>query len=531
MFIDKLLVENYRALKKVDVNFNKHLNIIVGDNETGKSTLLEAINLALSGQLNGRNVQYELHPFLFNTETVVEYIENLKQGETGQPPKILIELYLEDNESLARLKGTNNTLRENCPGVSLSVEFDESYSSEYADYTKFPDQIRNVPIEYYSVIWRSFAGENITSRSVPLKPTMIDASTIRHNTSANKYVLDIVKDHLSPEQRVQLSLSYRKMKDVFLEEENVKAINDNLATKQGHISSKNLSVSLDTTSRASWETGIMPQLDEIPLPLVGKGEQNSIKIKLAMDASDDAHVFLIEEPENHLSYPNLNNLIARVAELSDGKQLIITTHSSFVLNKLGVENVLLFNRDKNITLKQLSSDTYDYFMKLPGHDTLRLILTQKAILVEGPSDELIVQKAFLKRHNCMPLEKGIDVITVKSLAFKRFLEIAKLLNIEVNVVTDNDGDIEKLKKKYEGYKDDEKIKIYYDMDINAKTLEPQLLKANSLLVLNNVLGTGFANDGELLNHMESNKTDCALKIFNTDADINFPEYINNAIRE
>jgi predicted ATP-dependent endonuclease of OLD family len=35
--------------------------------------------------------------------------------------------------------------------------------------------------------------------------------------------------------------------------------------------------------------------------------------------------------------------------------------------------------------------------KLPGYDTLRLILCNKAILVEGPSDELIVQKAYFVR--------------------------------------------------------------------------------------------------------------------------------------
>ena len=43
---------------------NPDLNIIVGNNECGKSTLLEAIHLALSGQLNGRPIQTELHPHL-----------------------------------------------------------------------------------------------------------------------------------------------------------------------------------------------------------------------------------------------------------------------------------------------------------------------------------------------------------------------------------------------------------------------------------------------------------------------------------
>ena len=87
-------------------------------------------------------------------------------------------------------------------------------------------------------------------------------------------------------------------------------------------------------------------------------------------------------------------------------------------------------------MNELTPDTYDYFKKLPGHDTLRLILSKRSILVEGPSDELIVQKAFHAKHAASPLERGIDVISVKSLAFKRFLEIARPLGIRVDVVTE-----------------------------------------------------------------------------------------------
>src|SRR5690606_34857964 len=130
----------------------------------------------------------------------------------------------------------------------------------------------------------------------------IDASNIRNNTGTNKYVIDIVKDSLSTPELAQLALTYRKLKTLFSEDPQIVSINKNLTTKKGDISDKELSVSLDATSKASWESHIVPHLDEIPLPLIGKGEQNSIKMKLAMDASIDKCVYLIEEPENHLSY-------------------------------------------------------------------------------------------------------------------------------------------------------------------------------------------------------------------------------------
>ena len=56
MHITKVVIKNYRCLNETTVDLNAHLNILVGNNECGKSTFLEAVNLALSGLLNGRSV-------------------------------------------------------------------------------------------------------------------------------------------------------------------------------------------------------------------------------------------------------------------------------------------------------------------------------------------------------------------------------------------------------------------------------------------------------------------------------------------
>ncbi len=508
---------------------NEKLNIIVGNNECGKSTLLEAIHLALSGQINGRPLAIELHPYLFNQAAVRDYIDKLKSKELAPPPSILIELYFADIPALAACKGINNSLKEDVPGVKLTIEFNEEYGAEYAAYVADPTMIRTVPIEYYAIRWRNFADADITVRSVPIKPSLIDASTIRNNSAASRYVVDIMKDSLSRNEQVDLALTYRLMRDRFLDEDKVIAINTALAGKKGSISKKTLSVSLDTSSRTGWETGVMPQLDEIPMTLVGKGEQNSVKVKLALETSAESHLVLIEEPENHLSHSNLNALIEHISDKRGNRQLILTTHSSFVLNKLGLESVRLFGRAANASLEDLSDGTQGYFLKLPGYDTLRLILSERAILVEGPSDELVVQAAFKKKHGKMPLEAGVDVITVGGLAFKRFLEIATLMQLQVDVVTDNDGDLEALKTKYDGYLDKDNVKIRYDKDVIYKTLEPQLLKHNDRAVINGILGKDYDTDDELLAYMERNKTEVALRLFETEKDWTIPPYIEEAV--
>jgi len=529
MTIERAIIKNYRTLRSADVRFSDALNIIVGDNESGKSTLLEAVNLALRCQLNRRPAAYELHPYLFNNEVVAEYVKSHNDGKPQPPPEILIELFLSDTPEVAELKGSINSKMADAPGISLSIQLDEEHCAEqYNAYIADGKAVNSLPVEYYTVIWRGFNGTTLTSRSIPLKSALIDPAAISNTYAANKYVLEIVRDYLTKTQAVDLALSYRHMRDEFLKDERIKAINADLAGKQGDVSDKILSMAMDTTTRASWETGVLPHLDDVPLTLVGKGEQNAIKIKLAIASEEECSIFLMEEPENHLSHANLNKLISHLASKCEGTQLIITTHSSFVLNKLGVDSVLMFNGETAITLNDLPPSTKTYFKRLPGHDTLRKILATRSILVEGPSDELIVQKAYRQAHGCMPLDAGVEVISV-SLAFKRFLDIARKLNLTVAMARDNDGNAAAKKALYEDYAGEAGIRICIDDDDTLRNLERQLIAVNGRDKLNRMLGTHYANDDELSSYMTNNKTDCALTLFECTEDLVIPDYIQDAV--
>ncbi|BDX38715.1 hypothetical protein CYCD_20700 [Tenuifilaceae bacterium CYCD] len=45
MIIRKVLIENFRAYKNIDISFNKGINVIIGKNDVGKSTILEALDI------------------------------------------------------------------------------------------------------------------------------------------------------------------------------------------------------------------------------------------------------------------------------------------------------------------------------------------------------------------------------------------------------------------------------------------------------------------------------------------------------
>jgi predicted ATPase len=535
MYISRLYIEGFKRLARFDLALNERLTVIVGDNETGKSSVLEALALVLSRQYDGRTIDHALDPYLFNAAIVRGYFEQLRSGKTTTPPHIIIEAYFNDDgddAALARLKGTNNTNSEDCPGLSLGIDVDSDYVEALKEYARDPSSPAVLPVEFYSVTWRAFSGEAVTLRNLPFRPAVIDTNLPRAYRGPNKYVVQVVNDVLTEEQRRELSLAYKKLRHEFTQQPGVTAINQHLATQGNPATKKNLTVQMDMSSRSAWDSAITAHLNDLPFDCAGKGEQCRIQMRLAIAGAGKARVLLIEEPENHLSHSHLNMLMDDIRHDCADRQVVVTTHSGFVLNKLGIDTLKLISRSGQATmLTGMTPDTNDYFMKLPGYDTLRLILSHRCILVEGPSDELIVQRAYKNKHGRLPLEDGVDVISVGALAFKRFLEIAALLKLDVRVVTDNDGDVAALKSKYEGYMSGEHstIRMCYDDDERYPTLEPQLLKSNTVTALNAILGTTHADEEALLKCMARNKTDCALKMFETDETWTAPGYIANAV--
>ena len=433
--------------------------------------------------------------------------------------------------------GSHNSKKlKDTEGIVVSIKFNDLYKVEYEDYIK--NEVTSIPIEFYEMERKSFADFGIASSSIPVKSYIIDSTNYVPLSGSDVYISRIINNVLSLEERNKISQASRNMKVLFSEDSSVVDVNKSINNKN----EDDLSIDIDFGTKKTWERMFITKSQGIPYNNLGKGSQCMLKTSMIFNKKnvDDKGIVLIEEPESHLSHSNLNVVLNKIENQYNDKQLIISTHSSFVANKLGLDKLILLNNNKTIRLNDLKRKTYDYFRKLNGFDTLRILLAEKVILVEGGSDELIVQRAYLDEHNKLPIEKGVDIISV-GLSFKRFLEIAVKLNSKTCVITDNDGNIAALKEKYKDYIGKKDIEIYYDSVVhpysgtisnyNNNTLEPCLLRSNNLNTLNDVLGKKYKNEDELLLYMKENKTDVALKIFNSDKKINYPEYILKAVKK
>ena len=403
--ITKVVVKNFRRFRNTTIEFTAGLNILVGDNESGKTTVLEAINLALTCRWQGKHLNAEMSPHFLNADATAEYLDELTKGTHPEPPEMMIELFLVESTETATLKGTNNSLGEDAPGLRLTACLDPDLQAEYLAFIAKPDEVKSVPTEYYRIDWFGFRGLPINPRAIKVSASVIDASRIRLQSGADFYLQQIITGSLDAKERAQLARAYRSFQEAFAEAPAISTINAALDASQDSITDKKLTMEINASQSNQWEGALAPHLDRLPFQVSGSGEQNKLKILLALARKiEDSHLILIEEPENHLSFSSLSQLIEKISTKCAERQVIISTHSSYVINKLGLERLMLLSNNTVTRTSALPATTQIYFRKLSGYDTLRLVLAKAVILVEGPSDELIVQRAYLDTYHKRPIE-------------------------------------------------------------------------------------------------------------------------------
>lgn len=512
--ITKIKLHNFKRFKEFSVDFDDKLNLFIGDNEAGKSSILLAIDIVLSGSVN--KIETIGLDSIFNSEIIQEFLKSDKKYENL--PNLYIELFLNEQNN-PDLNGKYNFDGILSDGLLMQCEPNDELSKEISEILKQPEP--NFPFEFYSVNFKTFKGEGYSTYKKYLRHINIDSSQISNEYATRAYVKKMYNSNLKNEaERNKYQNEYRKSKDIFK--------NDVFAELNSRIDE--YSFSIKSNSKANLETDLTIAENNISIENKGKGKQCFIKTEFALKKTDvKLDVILLEEPENHLSHINMKKLIKRIND-TDDKQLFITTHNNMISYRLDLRKAILLNSNntKPVLMKSLTNSTAKFFMKAPDNNMLEFILSKKVILVEGDA-EFILMEAFFKNDTNSKLEESdIHVISVGGISFKRYLEIAKLLEIKTAVIRDNDKNYEKnCIENYEEYSN-ESIKIFADNDNNRSTFEICLYQDN-ITICDDLFQEGRISLS-VQEYMIQNKAEVAFELLDKKAnDINTPQYITDAI--
>lgn len=534
--IERVVVKGFRVLRDFEWCPQEDVNILVGDNASGKSTVLDALELCLGCRINGRRAADELTPYWFNAQDVNEFFTSLDKGDAScVPPSILIEVYFKAVPGkVARTRGVCNSRKEDSAGIKLEIALDEELLPDFFAACREEGPMgRVLPVEYYTIRWSVFQGRAIRQAPEGVACARIDAAPPVSFRNADSLARSIVDENLSAKELRDVSGSYRLLRQ---------HIDSEILSKMLGVTSdddrfSDVGFQMDQSPRSDWRNSVVLQQAGMPLTQAGMGFQVEAKAFFALQKSSESKVLLMEEPENHLSHTTLTRVLGMLSGGLGGRQLFLTTHSAFVLNRLGLDKLALMSGGKSpVGISGLAEDTVLYFQKQSGVDTLRIVLADRVVIVEGPSDEMVFNWAYRKVRGKEPREDGIDVITYGTRG-KRALELGHALGRDkMAVLRDNDGkDPSKWIDAAAAHLEDGKREMFVGAEGMGKTLEPQMVSANAgnLSLLRKVFGLKGINGKKLSEEMESEKTEWAWQLASSEPALSsglcVPSYITDAI--
>lgn len=514
--IRRLVLKNFKRFKTLELEFDPELNILVGGNEAGKSSVLQAIDIALSASRS--KVETIGLEALFNADCITEFLASTRR--IADLPELLIEIYFDDLPGRHDLDGRNNSKGTDHLGIKMVCKPVDEYTKEIQAI--LAEKHDNFPFEYYSVHFLTFTDEAVFPHKKPLQHLLIDSSLINNEHATRDYTRSMYAAHASVAQRNLHGFEYRKAKAKF-KDEAFKTMNDGLDAYKFDVR---------TSPKANVETDIIITEDDIPVDSKGKGRQCFIKTEFALRNREHAlHVLLLEEPENHLSQVHMRKLIERI-RASVKKQLFVATHSSFIATRLNLRKVLLLsdeNPSRPASLKDLSPGTAEFFMKAPDNNVLELALCKKAILVEGDAEFILMDALYkISAPGCSLDADEIHVISVDGTSFKRYLELAKLLGIKVAAIRDNDKDY--AANCVANYADhvSASIQVFADPDNARHTFEVCMYRDNQTAC--EELFAAGRKTLSVEDYMLKNKTDAAFQLLERKGvALTAPGYIQQAV--
>ena len=522
--ISRIILQNFKRYKRVDFTCNSEVNIFVGENGAGKSTLLYAIGLVLSGSHS--LIERSSLANIFNQEAILEFMST---KDIKQLPEVIIEIFFDgintEISSNFNLEGKHNSQNIKAFGLSLKITPNQDYITEMnsvlndSNWTVFP-------FEFYRVEFLTFSGKSYSSYNKPYKfiHSIVNTSLIDTQQEIQKRIHEVYLDNISAENRAKVNHQYRINSLNFLHT----LRKDELLKENG----SEFQLHFDE-SENSFRDSISAVKNGVDIKNLGQGEKVLLGVENAYShLKETVKILLIEEPENHLSFQNLQKLVNMLSS-NTGVQVFIGTHSNMIASRLGVDNLHFLDNGQISKLEGLNRDTIRFFQKSTNQNLLNFTLGKKIILVEGNAEYILMEKFFEMIHSKKPEDLNVSIISVDGLSFERYLEIAAcFVDKKVVVITDNDSDYAgNVQSKYSSYQQFQNIKVSSDLDNDNQTFEICIYKNNKALLDS----SGLTKSKDLQGYMLREKAEFALRLLehletdNISKKFIIPNYIKEAI--
>lgn len=520
-YIKALHIEGFKKFTSLDVQFNEHMNILVGENEAGKSTILDALKTVLNQQY--RTSDKSVLRDLFNTQMVAAYKAN---PSIKTLPRICIEVELaldlhQKNASYfyGEVYGQRKQKAEKF-GIRFECKYDEELG------TGMEQSIRDgkIPYEYYALTWTTFANRPYQMIKRPLNFLAIDTTSSAAVPSFNYFNRTLFTSRYDDATKAKAKNEFRdKLIEAF----------DNLGLPA---LSEKQEFGIDS-KKVVLETVLSIYEDSVALENRGSGMESLIKTRIALDRANGLDVILIEEPENHLSFVNLRMMLQQISDQQKNSQIIVATHNNMIASRLNLKNVLWITDDGVKSLDSVKDDVAEFFVRADDNAFLQLLLSRKAFLVEGATEFLLLPMFYQQITGHTIEEDGISVISCNGISYKRYLEIAQATDKQIAVVTDNDGKSHRITEANAFNRSNNFQHIFMGATVDDWTWEACIYNENKatldgMITVQKGATYKFHDKdyGTVLGKMLNNKVDVAYQMLTSGKTFTVPQYIKDAIK-
>ena len=515
-----LHIEGFKKFSLLDVRFNEHMNILVGENEAGKSTILDAIKTVLNQQY--RNTDKSILRDLFNAQMVATF---LREPSVKNLPRICIEIELAldpQQKNASYFYGEVYGQRKH-QVEKFGIRFECKYDEELGNGMEKSIQEGKIPYEYYALTWTTFANRPYQIIKRPLNLLAIDTTSSAATPSFNYFNRTLFTSRYDDATKAKAKNEFRDKLIKAFDDLGLPALSEN---QKFGIDSKKVVL----------ETVLSIYEGSIALENRGSGMESLIKTRIALDKANGLDIILMEEPENHLSFLNLRKMLQQISDQQDNSQIIVATHSNMIASRLNLNNVLWITEDGVKSLASVKSDVAEFFVRADDNAFLQLLLSRKAFLVEGATEFLLLPM-FYEQITGSTIEKdGISVISCNGISYKRYLEIAQATDKRIAVITDNDEKECRITEAASFNQDNNLQHIFMGATIEDWTWEACIYKDNKdtldgMIDIQTEAEYKFRGKvyepvlGKMLNH----KVDVAYKMLTSGKTFVVPQYIKDAI--